>query len=155
MMTVPEELKTAQEQLEAIQNKMLVIDQNYDRIKRLHDGEREEIRVLQSFKADLTSQNESLTKEQEVLKSDIKKLNSEKEELLSETYKTRTTISDAKEAMAKETINHETVKAELIEKSRAFAEREASVIQRETDVRQREAELEIKHDSIKKFAEKL
>lgn len=155
MITVPEQLKTAEEQLEAATSKMVVLDQNYSRVKRLHDSEKEQIRTLQDFKADLQSQNSALSDNRDIILKDIEKYTKELGILKQSITESHGVLSDINHEVETQTVDHTSREEKITAKESELAAREKSVSSKEYEVTERERELEVKHDKIKRFTDSL
>lgn len=155
MLNSNEEIKTAEQQLEDLHNRMLIMDQNYDRVKRLHDSEKENIRVLQNFKADLESDTKKLSEQKDELNLNIIDLENKKSTLNTEIESSENNLSKINEDIAQKLTG-------IIERERILEEKEqdhnfrsAALSKHGSVLDQWNSELRQKHDKITAFKESL
>lgn len=155
MLNNNEEIKTAEQQLEDLHNRMLIMDQNYDRVKRLHDSEKDNIRVLQDFKSDLESDTKKLSEKKDLLNSEITDLENKKSTLNIEIESSENNLSKINKDIAQKL-------TDIIERERIIEEKEknhdfrsAALSKHENILDQWNLELREKHDKITAFKESL
>jgi predicted nucleic acid-binding Zn-ribbon protein len=155
MINAPEQLKTVEQKLEEAQNKMLLLDQNYDRIKRLHDSEQTQVRSLQDVKSTLEASNKDLIFANEKLTAENLILTNQKADLEKDMSGARSILSHINQEIKAQSDVHIESHKKLEAVSEKLSQKEQDITDRENAVTQKEQDLNEKHDKIRLFIETL
>lgn len=155
MITQPEEVLTAEKKLEELHNQMLVLDQNYARVKGLKESEESQIAELQNIKATLTESNNALESKIKEHTAEIAKLEEEAYIVKRETEEAKRGFSQVNEDLDKIRMDIEAKRGEFYAKETDLKNKESELSIREENLKALESELSRKSDRIKLFKESL
>lgn len=145
---IPEEILTEQKKLEQIQNQRFIEEQNFARVRKLHESERAELIRLEGFKATLEERTAKGSTELDTLKSEVFALAQEKENLLQDIETSRQMFvkinADIDETNAihdKEKEKISQAHSDLDSRSEEVKAKEEALLARENGVTEREGHI--------------
>lgn len=150
-----EQLKTVEQKIEDAHQRLLSIDQQYNRVQKFHQSEQASIEQLQPIKADLEKAVADLKDLQKATIEDISELQKTKLALTSDVEDMKAQLAKAEDDINVMVANY-TEKEKLLQDKLDNADSRGNAVTiRELAVEEKEKSLAEKHKAVKELAAKL
>lgn len=155
MVNNEEDIRTANQKVDDAHNRLLSIEQAYERTKRFKATEEQELEKIGYFKADIEKTIATLTSQKETLSGEIRSREEEKTALNKDISDLKRKKDEFETAMIKTRNAQEKYEEALRLMNDSLVSRETSVFKRENQVDASEKVLNKKHELIRSFKENL